>query len=140
MRNMKTFLLITLALVSFGIAGISQQQFAFTGGKDSLVNTDTSYASAIVPGNVTSAAIQLTVSNHSGTLAGKAYLQGSVDGTNYIVVDSTTFVAGASYTKVWTPTAFPYLRYRIQAIASGTQVSYLAAPAYFRRAVYTNLK
>lgn len=70
--------------------------------------------------------IQVNQTKLSGTGSGKVYLYGSLDGTNYVVTDSS-----AAFTDVTTNTAFftkvtaPYTYYKVQArpmgAATGTQ-------------------
>lgn len=70
--------------------------------------------------------IQVNQTKLSGTGSGKVYLYGSLDGTNYVVTDSS-----AAFTDVTTNTAFftktttPYTYYKVQArpmgASTGTQ-------------------
>lgn len=64
--------------------------------------------------------IQVNQTKLSGTGSGKVYLYGSLDGTNYVVTDSS-----AAFTDITTNVAFftkittPYTYYKVQARPSG---------------------
>jgi hypothetical protein len=68
--------------------------------------------------------IQVVTTKVSGTVAGKAYLMASIDGTNYTTTDSS-----AAFTDVTTNTAFftkvttPYVKYKVEVREAGSATS-----------------
>jgi hypothetical protein len=72
--------------------------------------------------------VQVVTTKVSGTVAGKAYLYGSIDGTNYVVTDSSAaFVDQTTNTAVFTKATVPYVFYKVQVRsatgATSTQVN-----------------
>lgn len=139
----KLFFLSTL-LVLLAFVGQAQQKFPNTSttgvtGKDSLTNVDTVYSTWQGSNNISLVTLQLNIVSKSGTIAGKAYVQGSVDGVYWTNFDSTTFVAGSVYTAFFKYTSAPYVFYRLQSLSTGTQVSYVRAYGLFRKTYYNPL-
>lgn len=71
-------------------------------------------------------AIQVNQTKLSGTGSGKAYLYGSLDGTNYVLTDSSSaFTDVTTNVAQFTKTPAPYTYYKVQArpmgAATGTQ-------------------
>lgn len=58
-------------------------------------------------------AIQPVVTKASGTMAGTAYLYGSIDGVNYVLLDSLTLTNVTTNTVVWKQTNSPYKSFRV---------------------------
>lgn len=59
--------------------------------------------------------IQVVTTKVSGTVAGKAYLYGSLDGTNYTLTDSSAaFADQTTNTAYFTKTTTPYVYYRVR--------------------------
>lgn len=71
------------------------------------------------------AGIQATVIKVSGTVAGTAILQGTIDGVAWHVIDTLTLGNVATNTKVWpiSPGTNSYRQYRVVFATTGTQVS-----------------
>lgn len=64
-------------------------------------------------------AIQTVATKLSGTVAGKVYLYGSLDGTNYVVTDSSAaFANQTTNTAVFIKEYTPYTYYRVEARTS----------------------
>jgi hypothetical protein len=59
--------------------------------------------------------IQVVTTKVSGTVAGKAYLYSSLDGTNYVVTDSSAaFANQTTNTAFFTKATVPYVYYKVQ--------------------------
>lgn len=99
---------------------------------DTLTNTDTLYKVITTTAGYSAIGIQPVVTKISGTVAGNVILQGSLDGINYVALDTLALANAATNTKVFTPAATPYVFYRVQFITSGTQ-SYVARIHYILR-------
>jgi hypothetical protein len=72
--------------------------------------------------------IQVVTTKVSGTVAGKAYLYSSLDGTNYVVTDSSSaFANQTTNTAFFTKVTTPYTYYKVQVRgadgAASTQVN-----------------
>lgn len=137
-------LLFVLAFVASLSTGMAQQKFPNTStagvvNKDSLTNVDTVLSTFQGANNLSLGTIQLNIVKKSGTIAGKAYILGSVDGTYYKKVDSVTFADGPVFSAFFTYTTLPYAFYRVQSISTGTQVSYVQAYGLFRKSYYNPL-
>ena len=79
-----------------------------------------------VTGPVSSFAIQVNQTKLSGTGSGKAYLYGSLDGTNYVLTDSSSaFTDQTTNVAQFSTTPAPFTYYKVQArpmgAATGTQ-------------------
>lgn len=93
-------------------------------------NTGTSYLSLPLSLWYNTVTIQSVVTKVSGTVAGTVTLQGSIDGTNYVIVSSSyadvtsyspTDVATSS--KLFVVTGSPYKYYRLSYAGAGTMVA-----------------
>lgn len=60
---------------------------------DSLVNADTVFKVIPVTAGYASMGVQVAIKKGTGTLDGKAYLYTSVNGSNYLLTDSSSFTA-----------------------------------------------
>jgi hypothetical protein len=68
--------------------------------------------------------IQVVTTKISGTVAGKAYLYGSLDGVNYVVSDSSAaFVDQTTNVAQFTKSNAPFTYYQVQVRESGSAVS-----------------
>ena len=94
---------------------------------DTTTNTATSYVGLGVQNWYNTITIQSVVTKISGTVAGTVTLQGSIDGTNYVTVNSSyadvtsyspTDVATSS--KLFVVTGSPYRYYRLSYTGTGT--------------------
>jgi DNA gyrase/topoisomerase IV subunit B len=98
--------------------------------KDTALNTDTAIIQfTAIPSKVKS--FQATVYKLGGTVSGKVYLQGTVDG-NWLNIDSVTVTDIPITTKLFTVTSTIYYSYRAYYITTGTQLSRLNL-SYLRR-------
>ncbi len=78
-------------------------------------------------------AVYFTATNVSGTTAGTAKLQQSIDGTDYADItglSDLTITDGAN--TVWSLNATPTVKYRVNVVGSGTQSSTLNGSYIFK--------
>lgn len=77
---------------------------------------------------------QATVTKLSGTAAGGVYLQGTINGSDWVNIgtNDTLVVNATSQTKVWTLSATSYHSYRAWYKTTGTQTSVISF-SYLRR-------
>lgn len=122
-------LLSILALVAvFAFSGVESkaQSAVLISSTDTLNDAETVYISLpTLTGGYYAIGIQAKVTKVSGTVAGTAIIQGSLDGTNYVTIgsDTLTFSDQATNTKVWAITPSVYQYHRVKFVSSGTQVS-----------------
>ena len=102
-------------------------------GSDTIVNTATVNCDLILRNAYTSGAFQVVNTKVSGTVAGNTLFQGSVDGTNYVTLDTLTNTDVTTNTKiiVQTPPTYPY--YRFAYTGSGTMSAIMVAKAHFKK-------
>lgn len=141
---MKKLFFLSAFLVSLAFTSQAQQKFPNTSttgvvNKDSLTNVDTVLSTFHGANNLSLGTIQVNIVKKSGTVAGKAYILGSVDGVIYTKVDSVTFVDGPVFTAFFKYTTLPYDFYQVQSISSGTSVAYVRAYGLFRKSYYNPL-
>jgi phosphate/sulfate permease len=88
--------------------------------QDSCVDADTITVD-VSPTSNAAVAFHLGATKVSGTVAGSATLQGSLDGTNWVDVGSAVNFTDVAYNlATFEPTKLSYVKYRIQVITSGT--------------------
>ena len=102
-------------------------------GSDTIVNTATVNCDLILRNAYTSGAFQVVNTKVSGTVAGNTLFQGSVDGTNYVTLDTLVNTDQTTNTKiiVQTPPTYPY--YRFKYTGSGTMSAIMVAKAHFKK-------
>jgi hypothetical protein len=117
--------LFLIAAIAFTAPQAHSQASVLITSTDTLVNTDTAYISLpTATGGYYAVGIQAVVTKVSGTAAGTAIIQGSLDGTNYVTIgtDTLTFTNVTTNTKVWEITPSVYQYHRVRFISSGTVV------------------
>lgn len=88
--------------------------------KDSCVNSDNTTIT-VTPTSNAALAFFVTAVKVSGTVAGSAKLQGSLDGTNWVDVGSAqNFTDVTTNTFIFEPTKLSWPRYRIYVATTGT--------------------
>ncbi len=118
---MKTLLVAVIVLI--GVSARSQvvQSFPHVPETDTLVNADTVYKVFPIIGTKDKLfAIQPVVTKVSGTMAGTSFLQASLDGTNWVSVDSLTVTDVSVNTKLISIEDPKYAYYRFLFRTSGT--------------------
>lgn len=123
MKRILTFLLtmcLAFALApNDGYSQVVQKKV----GTETLTNVDTiTIAPDAVPDGV-SVLFQATVIKASGTLAGKIYLQRSLNGVDYENIDSLTLTNVARTSKIFSVTGALAPKYQIQIVSSSGTLS-----------------
>lgn len=131
---MKKFLTLALSFL-FSISAFSQAVTMVTAGSP-VTNTGVAASTSKVTGSTAHVTIQSVFTKTSGTLAGTATLQGSVDGVNYVTIPTASIVsATATYTVtdvanqsvVFVINRNGFLYYRISWTGTGTMAGTLAS-------------
>ena len=112
-------------------ASIGQVSANFT-GSDTVVNTATVDIGLTVSGAYNTGAFQVVVTKVSGTVAGNAILQGSVDGINYVNIDTLATSNVATQTKIFTESPVKYPFYKVSYTGSGTMAAIISSRAHFK--------
>ena len=130
---MKKFL--TLFALMFTIFVISDaQSLPMTDTGDSVVNTGTKTCTFKCAYTPTAVTVQYTLTRASGTVAGKTYLQASIDGVTYQNIDSFTAINIASNVKIFVVSnPKNYVYYKTSSTGSGTMKAYITARILARK-------
>lgn len=124
----KILSLLTLCLAVVIAASAQQPQITYaqppvrtTLSPRNLVNTDTLAINFYGVGDNVKG-FQITAVKVSGTVAGKIYLQGTLDGVAWVKIDSLVLAdVSTPQTKIVIPAHTTYNSYQAYAITSGTQ-------------------
>lgn len=120
----KTLIILSLVLVSLVSRAQMSSAIAMNDGDtqgDTLTNAATLYHSLKVKESYSSVGFQVVVSKLSGTIAGTSFIQGSLDGTNYVSISDTLALTNVTTnTDIWLEKPSSYLYYRIKTTGSGT--------------------
>lgn len=123
---MKKFILIAI-LGLFCLtsnAQVTNMTSRYSNTTDTVSNTDTKYMYVTVTASHENVSIQPVITKVSGTVAGTYFIQGSLDGTNYVSnivsTDSVTATNVTTNTYIWALTSKAYKYYRIGYTGSGT--------------------
>lgn len=93
---------------------------------DTAVNTTAAAKIITTTAGYNAIGIQPVVTKVSGTVAGKAYLLWSLDGTNYIKTDSITLTNVTTNTAVWAKQTTPAGYYKVQVVGTDTMAAILS--------------
>ena len=114
----------------------AQKVFTFSGSHatiDTVTNTGTvTLAMRGVTATYQSACFQIVNTKISGTVAGKTYLQASLDNTNFVSIDSLTNTDKAVNTKLFTVTNPQHAYYRFLWTGTGTMSAKTQGYAHFK--------
>lgn len=134
---MKTLLFLSIMVIGLLTFPTTPLRAQTKPAQVSFVSRDTSNAADTVI--VTFAGVasgiksfQTTVTKLSGTVGGKVYLQGTIDGNAWVNIDSLSNTNIATNTKLFPVTTTHYYSYRAYYISTGTQSSILTF-SYMRR-------
>ena len=130
MKHIFLFIFLAFTVVFTDVKAQTITSFA---GTDTVVNTATVNLSLIVRNFYQTGVFQVTNTKLSGTAAGKTYFQGSVDGVNYVNLDSLTNTNKTTNTAVFnqSPPRFPY--YRFSYTGTGTMSVITSGKAHFKK-------
>lgn len=119
----KLFLLaILFAIASIGSAQVTPMTSIYNHPTDTVTNAGINFVYATSLNSQSNLSVQPVITKISGTIAGTYYLQGSLDGVNYlsIVGDSTVATNVTTNTKVWFLATKYFKYYRIGYTGTGT--------------------
>ncbi len=119
---MKKILLIA-SLSLFALTSFAQSAtVTMTGTGDTIVDTGTDFVVKQVEGVYQSVSVQAVFTKVGGTVAGTAILYASVDGTNYIRVntDTLTMTNVTTNTKIWIVDDSSFMYYKVVFLGVGT--------------------
>lgn len=125
------YLFSLMILVLMSISVDAQKINTFT-GSDTIVNTATVNLDYTHSGSFASGAFQVTNTRLSGTAAGNTIFQASVDGINYVNLDTLVNTNAVTNTKIFTQTPPIYPYYRITTTGSGTMSVITSAKVHFK--------
>lgn len=130
---MKFSSLIIGFLMLFVFTDSNAQTITSFTGSDTIANTATVNLDLIVRNFYETGVFQVTNTKLSGTAAGTTLFQGSVDGTNYISLDSLVNTNVTTNTKIFTdaPVRYPY--YRLTTTGVGTMSVITVGKAHFKK-------
>lgn len=125
------YIFILLFALFLTMESQAQVLYTFT-GTDTVVNAGTENLLLSVRGGYAVGAFQVQNTKVSGTVAGKTYFEASVNGTNYVTLDSLTNTNITTNTKIFidAPCKYPY--YRLRSVGSGTMSMITSAKAHFK--------
>jgi hypothetical protein len=115
---MKKFLIILAVVVGFASTAFAQRAtlFPLIAGDTLTTSTSRDTVTKVITASAGYSAlgIQVVTTKVSGTVAGKAYLYSSLDGTNYTLTDSSSaFANQTTNTAFFTKTTTPYVYYKV---------------------------
>lgn len=125
------YLFVFLLALGFTYETQAQVITTFT-GQDTVVNTGTVNLDLTVRGKYTTAVFQVRNVKLSGTVAGNTLFQASVDGTNYVTLDTLVNTNISTNTAIFedVPPRYPY--YRFSTTGTGTMSCITSARAHFK--------
>lgn len=113
------------------LLGLTTEAQTFTfAGRDTVVNTGTKTLNLAVKGTNTTGAFQVVVTKISGTVAGNVIFQGSVDGTNFVNLDTLATTNVATQTEIFTDIPVKYPFYRMTYTGTGTMSAIISGRAH----------
>jgi hypothetical protein len=127
------YLIAIFSIVLFSFQGLNAQKILRPLPLlDTVSNTGNSEHVISVSGSFNNGVFQYVGTKISGTVAGKTYLMGSVDNTNFVKLDSITNTNVTTNTKIFTQTRPMYPYYKIRSEGSGTMSLQTKAYAHFK--------
>jgi hypothetical protein len=120
MKNLLT-LILAVMFAAFLAPPTTHAQIlkTITPAKDTCVDVDTTVIN-VTPSSNDVIAFHVKAAKVSGTVAGKFYLQASIDNTNWVTTDSVSLANQSYNLGTFEPSALSYAYYRIRVVTSGT--------------------
>jgi len=128
---MKKFIL----LLFLGVFALSVNAQVVTSDPDTITNAGTADAIVKPGGGSVVVGVQVVVTKISGTVAGNCKLFGSIDGLNYVQIETTDSLAltdVATQTYIWQVAPSPYDKLKCTCTGSGTMSAGILAKAIRR--------
>lgn len=123
--------IFSMLLFCLAFTFVNAQTVNFT-GTDTVVNTGAVDINLRVTGGYESGAYQIVITKVSGTVAGNAILKGSVDGINFVNIDTLATTDVATQTKIFTEAMVKYPFYRVTYTGTGTMAAIIRGIAHFK--------
>ena len=101
-------------------------------GSDTVVNTAAVDIDLKVTNGYNTGAMQVVITKVSGTVAGNAILKGSVDGINYVNLDTLATTNVDTQTKIFTENPVFYPWYKVTYTGTGTMAAIISGKAHFK--------
>lgn len=119
---MKKLFLLSTFMMLFASCVLANTTITMTGTGDTLVNATSDSVLYQVKGTYANVSVQAVFTKVSGTVAGRALLYASIDGINYVQVNTDTlaFTNIANNTKVWVLNQSNYMYYKVKFTGVGT--------------------
>jgi len=127
------FLALIIGLLMFVSFDAKSQTITSFTGSDTIANTATVNLDLIVRNFYETGVFQVTNTELSGASAGTTKFQGSVDGVNYVTLDTLLNLDQTTNTKIFTdvPVRYPY--YRLTTTGVGTMSVITVGKAHFKK-------
>lgn len=122
---MKKFLLVAVAFVGMTCFApkANAQVYTMEHSGDTVTNAETETLTLTVKGAYDVLTFQYVCVKQSGTVAGTATLQGSLDGSNWIAIDTVTNTNVATQTFAMFDNPDKYVYYRVVCTGTGTMAA-----------------
>jgi hypothetical protein len=124
---MKKFLFLLMLFPLFAMSQSFTQTVSNPTG--AITNTSVDTMNITTPRDFTSVGIQPVITTATGTMAGKAYLYGSLDGVNFVLNDSLALATVTTNTTIWTKTNPVFTYWRIT-VGGATTVTATASAIF----------
>lgn len=130
--KIKAFLIAIVAMIAT-ISIQAQSMEVFSKNNSTLTNADTLDLVWKKKAGAANLSIQVINTRVSGTVAGKTFLEQSLDNVTFVKIDSITNANKAVNTKIFNVTSPQGLYYRIRNVGSGTMSYKSKAYAHLNR-------
>lgn len=133
MKNFKLVLLLAFALLAqAGYSIVSPFASVYSLTSDTVTNSGDISMYLTVNGTYQQISIQPVLTKISGTVAGNTILYGTIDGTNYVQINTDTLKATnqTTNTKVWVLDNSNYKKFKVTTTGSGTMAAKVAVNAF----------
>jgi acid phosphatase class B len=130
MKKIFTVIFAIGVFMALAFSSSHAQTVTMTNSGDTIVNTATEACSLKVVNSYKAVTVHALITKISGTVGGTLTLQGGIDGTTYVTVDTASLTTEgastftptnvASQSKVWIMNGAPYLWYKLSYTGTGT--------------------
>jgi hypothetical protein len=121
-----------ILILAFSFVAINAQTSVNFTGTDTVVNTGVESLNLKVSNAHSVGAFQIVVDKVSGTVAGNAIFQGSVDGVNFVNIDTLATTNVTKQTKIFIDAPVKYPFYRVTYTGTGTMAAIIRGQAHFK--------
>lgn len=135
-NSMKNLIFVTLLFIANLTFAQTNPATNLLPALDTLTNTTPVSLTKLVVGHYATVTVATVITKISGTVAGTAALQGSIDGVKYYAISGAsnlTLTDVASQGTLWTLTDSPYTYYRVLGTGSGTMAASISAKIVLKK-------